>query len=73
MSNGKAPDGKPPRPHKVICISIYETDLQNLDALVTSLKGAGLTTMNRSWLIREAVAGVDINRLFEQLASEPKS
>lgn len=27
--------------------------------------------MNRSWLIREAVAGISINQLFERLASEP--
>ena len=71
MGQGKAPDGKAPRPFRMVCISIYEEDLQALDALVVSLKGAGLTQMSRSWLIREAVARLDVNEVFEKIAGTP--
>lgn len=59
----------PPRRHKkptpqhtsyrVICISIYTDDLAELDAKVERLRARGERRMNRSTLIRYALAGID--------------
>jgi hypothetical protein len=54
-----------PKPdhYKVICISLYTEDLVNLDGLVKQLKKRGLTKANRSALIREALAQVDLAKI----------
>jgi hypothetical protein len=70
MPNNKAPDGRRSRPFKVICISIYKDDLDAMDKLVTALKESGITTMNRSWLIREAIARVDVAQIVDQVTSK---
>lgn len=70
MPNNKAPDGRRSRPFKVICISIYKDDLDAMDKIVAALKECGLTTMNRSWLIREAVARVDVPQIVDQVMSK---
>ncbi len=54
----------PPTPeqsYKVICISIYKTDLDALDTSVQTLKAKGHTKVSRSALIRYALAQLDIN------------
>ena len=49
-----------PTHYKVICISLYNDDLQRLDAMVDSLKARGMTKANRSALIRYALGEVDL-------------
>ena len=52
-------EGKPSH-YKVICISLYNDDLQRLDAMVDELKQRGFTKANRSALIRFALEQVDL-------------
>jgi len=51
------------KPYEVICISIYEADLRELDRKVADLKARGVRKANRSWLIRRALAGLDLDAL----------
>src|SRR3954452_9961437 len=55
--------GEKPQHYKVICISMYTTDLAELDAMVEKLKARGLTKANRSALIRFALAQVDVDKV----------
>ena len=54
-----------PKPdhYKVICISLYNDDLAELDAKVEQLKSRGLTKANRSALIRFALEQVDLEKV----------
>ncbi len=54
-----------PRPthYKVICISMYTQDLEELDAKVGELKRRGWTKANKSQLIRIALAQLDLDKL----------
>jgi len=54
-----------PRPthYKVICISMYTQDLEDLDAKVAELKRRGWTKANKSQLIRLALSQIDIDKL----------
>src|SRR5690242_10678107 len=52
-----------PTHYKVICISMYTKDLQQLDALVDQLKGRGVTKANRSALIRAALDQIDLDKV----------
>ncbi|MBI5531075.1 MAG: hypothetical protein HY898_00065 [Deltaproteobacteria bacterium] len=49
--------------YKVICISMYNEDLDHLDAMVEKLKARGLTKANRSALIRYALSHVDLDQV----------
>jgi hypothetical protein len=51
-----------PAHYKVICISLYNEDLQRLDAMVDELKERGFTKANRSALIRFALEQVDLSK-----------
>lgn len=57
--------GKQARPthYKVICISMYTQDLEDLDAKVAELKKRGWTKANKSQLIRLALSQIDIDKL----------
>jgi hypothetical protein len=68
------PDGKPsrarkaqaaakPAHYKVICISLYTKDLEQLDARVDALKARGITKANRSALIRVALEQLDLDKV----------
>jgi hypothetical protein len=54
-----------PRPthYKVICISMYTRDLDELDAKVAELKRRGWTKANKSQLIRLALSQLDLSTL----------
>ncbi len=52
-----------PTHYKIICISLYTEDLNNLDGMVDRLKARGLTKANRSALIRYALSQVDLDRV----------
>ena len=55
---------KPKPPHyKVICISMYIKDIENLEAKVAELKRRGHTKANKSQLIRMALNQVDLDKL----------
>jgi hypothetical protein len=56
---------KPPRPthYKVICISMYTRDLEELEAKVAELKRRGWTKANKSQLIRLALSQIDLDSL----------
>jgi hypothetical protein len=69
-----SPDAKPPRSrraqpapkpahYKVICISLYNKDLERLDELVDELKARGITKANRSALIRVALDQLDLKKV----------
>lgn len=47
------------KPYKVICISLYEDDLERLDEKVELLKARGHRRANRSELIRFALGRVN--------------
>jgi hypothetical protein len=52
-----------PAHYKVICISLYNGDLERLDGLVDELKARGLTKANRSALIRVALEQLDLDKV----------
>ena len=71
-ANGAAPTAplaakraKTQRPthYKVICISMYTRDLEELDAKVAELKRRGWTKANKSQLIRLALSQIDVSKL----------
>ena len=59
----EAPDKPKPTHYKVICISMYTRDLEELDAKVAELKRRGWTKANKSQLIRLALSQLDIDDL----------
>jgi hypothetical protein len=58
-----APATEKPTHYKVICISLYTKDLEQLDDLVDQLKAKGITKANRSALIRAALDQVDLDKV----------
>lgn len=54
-----------PRPthYKVICISMYTRDIDELEAKVSELKRRGWTKANKSQLIRLALSQLDLEKL----------
>ena len=52
-----------PAHYKVICISLYTRDLEQLDGMVDELKARGLTKASRSALIRFALSQVDLDKV----------
>jgi hypothetical protein len=52
-----------PTHYKVICISMYTRDIEELEAKVAELKRRGWTKANKSQLIRIALAQVDLDKL----------
>ncbi|MGE0549776.1 MAG: hypothetical protein AB7O24_29735 [Kofleriaceae bacterium] len=56
---------KPARPthYKVICISMYTRDLEELDAKVAELKRRGWTKASKSQLIRLALSQIDLDKI----------
>ena len=62
IARAKAAAEKPAH-YKVICISMYTTDLTELDQMVDALKAKGITKANRSALIRHALGQVDLDKV----------
>src|SRR3954452_14248744 len=52
-----------PSHYKVICISMYTRDLEQLDEMVEQLKARGFTKANRSALIRFALGQVNLDEV----------
>lgn len=57
------PGSRDKRPYKIICISMYTSDLADLEAKVAELKRRGMTRANKSWLIRQALAALDLDTI----------
>lgn len=61
---GRAVETKPrPDHYKVICISLYNEDLERLDNAVRELKRRGYTRASRSSVLRAAMLQVDLARV----------
>jgi len=52
-----------PTHYKVVCISLYTRDIENLEDKVAELKRRGHTKANKSQLIRYALNQLDIDKL----------
>jgi hypothetical protein len=52
-----------PTHYKVVCISLYNEDIENLERMVAELKRRGHTKANKSQLIRAALAQVDLGKI----------
>jgi hypothetical protein len=54
-----------PRPthYKVVCISLYNEDIERLESLVAELKRRGHTKANKSQVIREALLQIDLDQV----------
>jgi hypothetical protein len=59
----KAEKAAKPTHYKVICISMYTRDIEELEAKVAELKRRGWTKANKSQLIRLALAQLDLDDL----------
>lgn len=58
------PEAKPrPTHYKVICISLYNEDIERLDGLVRELKRRGHSKANKSQVIREALLQIDLDKV----------
>lgn len=54
------PDTEQQDPYKVLCISMYASDIAQLEKAVAELKSRGIRRANKSWLIRVALSRLDI-------------
>ena len=61
-TSDEPPRAKPTH-YKVVCISLYTKDIENLEATVKELKRRGYTKANKSQLIRYALSMLDIDKL----------
>jgi hypothetical protein len=52
-----------PTHYKVICISMYTRDIEELEAKVSELKRRGWTKASKSQLIRLALSQLDLDKL----------
>ena len=52
-----------PTHYKVVCISLYNEDIERLEQMVAELKRRGHTKANKSQLIRAALAQVDLGKI----------
>ncbi|MBS1121202.1 MAG: hypothetical protein H6Q90_3430 [Deltaproteobacteria bacterium] len=52
-----------PTHYKVICISMYTRDIEELEAKVAELKRRGWSKANKSQLIRLALSQLDLDKL----------
>ena len=60
----RSPNGHAkPTHYKVICISMYTRDIEELEAKVAELKRRGWTKASKSQLIRLALSQVDLDKL----------
>lgn len=54
-----------PRPthYKIVCLSLYNEDIERLEGLVADLKSRGFTKANKSAVVRFALDSVDISKM----------
>jgi hypothetical protein len=56
-------DGARPSTYKVVSVSLYRRDIEDLDAKVAELKRRGIARANKSWLIRLALSRLDLDAI----------
>jgi hypothetical protein len=54
--------GKPTH-YKIVCISLYNEDIERLETLVRELKKRGHTKANKSQVIRAALDQIDLGKI----------
>lgn len=59
----RAKERPKPTHYKVVCISLYTKDIEQLEETVAELKRRGYTRANKSQLIRYALSQLDIDKL----------
>jgi tRNA G10 N-methylase Trm11 len=59
----RTPGPVKPTHYKVICISMYTRDIEELEAKVAELKRRGWTKASKSQLIRLALSQIDLDKL----------
>jgi hypothetical protein len=52
-----------PAHYKIVCISLYNDDIERLEKMVDTLKRRGHTKANKSQLIRAALDQVDLDKV----------
>lgn len=52
-----------PTHYKIVCISLYQNDIDRLETLVERLKSRGHTKANKSQVIRAALAQIDLDKV----------
>ena len=62
----KAPPKEKPTHYKVVSISLYNEDIKNLEEMVRELKRRGHYKANKSLLIRQALAQVDLDKIARE-------
>jgi hypothetical protein len=62
---GHDPIARKPKPahYKIVCISLYNDDIERLEKMVETLKRRGHTKANKSQLIRAALDQVDLDKV----------
>ena len=61
---GQLPEKKPrPTHYKVVCISLYNEDIERLEKLVKDLKRRGYSKANKSLVIRAALEQLDVEKV----------
>lgn len=65
MSRSKK-DKADDKPYKIVCISLYHTDIDQLAKKVATLRKRGHTSMNKSKLIRIALRQLDLDDVPDQ-------
>jgi len=62
-----APSARPkpakPTHYKIVCISLYNEDIERLENLVRELKKRGHTKANKSQVIRAALDQIDLDKI----------
>ena len=57
------PKKERPTHYKIVCISLYNEDIERLEQLVTELKRRGHTKANKSAIIRAALDQIDLAKV----------
>ena len=57
------PVAEKPTHYKIVCISLYNQDIERLEAKVAELKKRGFTKASKSALIRFALDSVDLSKM----------
>lgn len=57
------PAAEKPTHYKIVCISLYNEDIERLESKVAELKKRGFTKASKSALIRFALDSVDLDKM----------
>lgn len=63
----KRPPASKPQHYKIVSISLYNEDIERLERMVNQLKARGHYKANKSQLIRQALAQLDLDAVPREL------